>query len=36
MTDAKYEDRQNLEFFRWPDLTRIFQDLVQLVMIFAQ
>jgi alkylhydroperoxidase family enzyme len=33
VTDAKYQDRQNLEFFRWPELTRIFQDLVQLVMI---
>jgi len=33
MTDAKYQDRQNLEFFRWPELTRIFQDLVELVMV---
>jgi alkylhydroperoxidase family enzyme len=33
MTDGKYQDRQNLEFFRWPELTRIFQDLVELVMV---
>jgi len=33
MTDAKYQDRQNLEFFRWPELTGIFQDLVELVMV---
>jgi alkylhydroperoxidase family enzyme len=33
MTDVKYRDRQNLEFFHWPELTRIFQDLVELVMI---
>ncbi len=33
MTGAKYQNRQNLEFFRWPELMRIFQDLVQLVMI---
>ena len=33
MADARYQDRQNLEFFRWPELTRIFQDLVELVMV---
>ena len=33
MTDAKYQDRQNLEFFRWPELARIFQGLVELVMV---
>ena len=33
MTDAKYEDRQNLEFFRWPELAQIFQDLVGLIMV---
>ena len=33
MTEAKYQDRQNLEFFRWPELTRIFQELVELVMV---
>jgi alkylhydroperoxidase family enzyme len=31
MTDPKYEDRQNLEFFRWPELLERFQ--VELVMI---
>ena len=33
MTEVKYQDRQNLEFFRWPELTKIFQDLVELVMV---
>jgi alkylhydroperoxidase family enzyme len=33
MTDEKYQDRQNLEFFRWPELTTIFQDLIELVMV---
>lgn len=33
MTDTKYEDRQNLEFFRWPELLERFQSLVELVMI---
>jgi alkylhydroperoxidase family enzyme len=33
MTDGKYQDRQNLEFFRWPELTTIFQDLIELVMV---
>ena len=33
MTDAKYQERQNLEFFRWPELTGVFQDLVELVMV---
>ena len=33
MTQAKYEDRQNLEFFRWPELAQRFQGLVELVMV---
>ncbi len=33
MTEVKYQDRQNLEFFRWPELAKIFQDLVELVMV---
>ncbi|MBL8377741.1 MAG: carboxymuconolactone decarboxylase family protein [Burkholderiales bacterium] len=33
MTEAKYEDRQNLEFFCWPELAKQFQGLAQLVMI---
>ena len=33
MTDAKYENRQNLEFFRWPELTEIFSKLAELVMV---
>lgn len=33
MTDAKYEDRQNLEIFCWPELMDIFRNLVELVMV---
>jgi alkylhydroperoxidase family enzyme len=33
MADNQYHDRQNLEFFRWPELARTFQDLVELVMV---
>ena len=33
MTDAKYQDRQNLEFFTWPELTQLFQPLIELVMV---
>jgi alkylhydroperoxidase family enzyme len=33
MTDVKYQNRQNLEFFRWPELVQIFQPLVELVMV---
>ena len=33
MTDAQYQDRQNLEVFRWPELMEIFQKLVELVMV---
>jgi len=33
MTDAKYQDRQNLEIFRWPELMQIFQSLVERVMV---
>lgn len=33
MAEAKYEDRQNLEIFRWPELMQIFQGLVELVMV---
>ncbi len=33
MTEDKYQDRQNLEFFRWPELAKSFKDLVELVMV---
>jgi alkylhydroperoxidase family enzyme len=33
MTDVTYQDRQNLEFFRWPELAQVFQPLVELVMV---
>jgi len=33
MTDARYQNRQNLEIFCWPELTRIFLPLVELVMV---
>ena len=33
MKDAKYQDRQNLEVFCWPELMAIFQKLVELVMV---
>lgn len=33
MTDARYQDRQNLEVFCWPELMQIFQNLVELVMV---
>ena len=33
MQDAKYQDRQNLEIFRWPELLKVFQNLVELVML---
>ena len=33
MTDAKYHNRQHLEFFNWPELTHRFQSLVELVMV---
>jgi alkylhydroperoxidase family enzyme len=33
MTDTAYQNRQNLEFFRWPELARLFQDLIRLVMV---
>lgn len=33
MTHAKYQDRQNLEIFGWPELMQIFRDLVELVMV---
>ena len=33
MTEPKYQDRQNLEFFRWPELAQAFQPLVELVMV---
>jgi alkylhydroperoxidase family enzyme len=33
MTDAKYHNRQHLEFFNWPELTQRFQSLVELVMV---
>lgn len=33
MSDAKYENRQNLEFFRWPELKEIFAKLAELVMV---
>jgi len=33
MPEPKYENRQNLEVFRWPELMKIFKDLVELVMV---
>ena len=33
MKDGKYQNRQNLEFFRWPELATSFQTLVELVMV---
>ena len=33
MTEATYQDRQNLEFFCWPELAQAFQPLVELVMV---
>ena len=33
MTEAEYQDRQNLEIFAWPELMEIFQNLVELVMV---
>ena len=33
MEDANYQDRQNLEIFRWPELMKTFQSLVELVML---
>jgi alkylhydroperoxidase family enzyme len=33
MADDKYQDRQNLEFFCWPELAEKFQGLVELVML---
>ena len=33
MKDSKYQNRQNLEFFRWPELATSFQTLVELVMV---
>lgn len=33
MADADYQDRQNLEIFRWPELMQPFQSLVELVMV---
>jgi alkylhydroperoxidase family enzyme len=37
MTDEndKYENRQNLEFFHWPELSKQFQDIAELVMVSA-
>ena len=33
MAEAKYQDRQNLEIFAWPELMQIFQNMVELVMV---
>jgi alkylhydroperoxidase family enzyme len=33
MTGVKYQDRQNLEIFCWPELMKTFRDLVELVMV---
>jgi alkylhydroperoxidase family enzyme len=33
MTKTPYENRQNLEFFCWPELTKIFTSLAELVMV---
>jgi alkylhydroperoxidase family enzyme len=33
MTLPEYQDRQNLEFFGWPELMQRFQGLVERVMV---
>jgi hypothetical protein len=33
MTGTPYENRQDLEFFSWPELTTIFTSLAELVMV---
>lgn len=33
MPEPKYENRQNLEVFRWPELMKVFTELVELVMV---
>jgi alkylhydroperoxidase family enzyme len=33
MTGARYQDRQNLEIFRWPELMQMFRGIVELVMV---
>jgi alkylhydroperoxidase family enzyme len=33
MTGAKYQERQNLEIFCWPELMQMFRNLVELVMV---
>ena len=33
MTGAKFQERQNLEIFRWPELMHLFRDMVELVMV---
>ncbi|ARQ00443.1 carboxymuconolactone decarboxylase family protein [Pseudorhodoplanes sinuspersici] len=33
MSDDTYQDRQNLEFFQWPELAKAFQQLAELVMV---
>jgi alkylhydroperoxidase family enzyme len=33
MTDSQYQNRQNLEFFQWPELAAAFQPLIELVMV---
>jgi alkylhydroperoxidase family enzyme len=33
MTGAKYQNRQDLEFFCWPELAQRFQGVVELVMV---
>jgi alkylhydroperoxidase family enzyme len=33
MTGAKYQERQNLEIFCWPELMQMFRNLVELVML---
>jgi alkylhydroperoxidase family enzyme len=33
MTNAGYQDRQNLEIFCWPELMQLFQPLVELIMV---
>ncbi|MDT8398356.1 MAG: carboxymuconolactone decarboxylase family protein [Pseudomonadales bacterium] len=32
-SDTQYQNRQNLEFFNWPELAQRFQSLVELVML---
>lgn len=33
MAEDTYRDRQSLEFFQWPELAKVFQQLAELVMV---